>query len=81
MSQTNLNTIKWVGKATIEILMDNWISTTEELMGIDTKKLESIITSPITRIQISNFIKSNTSLYEESLRKGKETPKEGRSNG
>ena len=60
VSETSeLKTIRWIWDATVQILLDNWIDTKEELLKCDVEKLKEIIKSPLTLKNIDTFIKEN----------------------
>lgn len=62
VSKSNLKEITWLGEKSIATLIDNWVSSIEELtilVETDEDRFLQIITSPITRSQIKKYISIN----------------------
>ena len=58
IKETDLREVKWVGEATIKILLENWIRSKEDLKNADTDNLKRIITNFLSYRAIEKFLKN-----------------------
>ena len=56
---TNLLNIKWIGEGTVKKLLENWVSSQEELKGMKQKDLKEMWINPISLKSIKEFLKNN----------------------
>jgi len=59
LDNTDLWTIDWVGDSTVKLLLENWISSLEEMKEYWVDKLEQLKLNPFSFKAIKKFLKDN----------------------
>jgi len=57
MELSDLNDIKWVWEATIKILLENWISSQEDLLKVNIDDIKKLKLNYLSEIALIKFIK------------------------
>lgn len=53
---SSLNEVKWLGQATIKLLVDNGIKTTDDLRSAPIEKIKSILKNPMSLRQVNTYL-------------------------
>lgn len=58
IERSDLLTIKWVGEATVKLLIENWITSWKELKEAWEEKISKIVKNPLSLNALINNIKN-----------------------